>query len=161
MNELNYPKVKILEILDEASGFFVLCRLDKVTFKNTKWIEDNRIGYLKRGHEFFEGRWHKSGENWSFTLKNKTDGANIKKNEIFECMEGYYGERAELVLSSLRWEEKVWDNKKSHDHCDICWEAIGGDGSYMKSSTNYSVCLNCYRTFVQTKNIDFVEKWTK
>ena len=50
-----------------------------------------------------------------------------------------------------------WD----HEHCEICWESIGGGGDQPKGYVNEDdqwVCLRCYENFIARRSLNFVEQ---
>jgi len=155
------PRALVLDVRTETNGVSVLCQIDKMTFKNEKWIDDKYLGYLKHGERLISGRWRNSGGEWSFLLKDGEDGRLIEKDQVFECLDGYYGERAELVLKNLSWEARTLSAEKDHGHCDICWETIDAHKSHMRSNENDSICIGCFELYVKPKNLAFIQEWAK
>jgi hypothetical protein len=114
-----------------------------------------------------------------FTLDNANETALFQIDSEHEYLDGYWGERAELVFDTKRhWlqtefapcdavrhlahgkTEAVtggWD----HEHCEICWESISQFDEQKcgyKDQNNNWVCEKCFHSFVEPKKIDFINE---
>jgi len=146
------------------------------------WVGEGHIAYLYLNEDrFIEGKFRsvdESSKRVSFAIKNPDYIPEVKPGESIPYFDGYWGERAIIVLDhSLEWNETsfkvrdavfhykdgttkvepdVWD----HEHCAICWATISENDNqrYMKSSQDDYVCLNCFRNYVEPKNIDFIQE---
>lgn len=122
-----------------------------------KWIGDHHVACLitDAGH-FSWGRWHdidQSSRQSRFAPDNPAELAKLQVGRSYPLLDGYWGERAELVLNvALVWREReyaaqdaVWCERSrtlrpysgevpeggtlikggwDHEHCEICWETI-------------------------------------
>jgi len=112
----------------------------------------------------------------SFIPESPVERGRIQSKKTYPYLDGYWGERVQLVFdNSLRWArvdfkprdaiahrrdgskelvKEGWD----HEHCDICWATISlhENTSYMKSSDNDKVCLECFEKYVEKQCIDFI-----
>lgn len=125
-----------------------------------RWIGENWIGYIGReGEPPTRGRWFAEDGGWRFLSEN-AGASGYTAGESLTIYEGYWGERAYMVLTPLTWMEQHYVAKKEgdHDHCDICWATIfPDDPEYFKSSEEDVVCPACYENFVLPRSLDFIE----
>jgi len=76
----------------------------------------------------------------------------------FDVLDGYWGDRAALVLDScLAWVPDEWTQADDHDHCAICWAHIyvTENRDHFASSTGKRVCAACY-DYVRSRSLDFI-----
>jgi len=125
-----------------------------------KWIGERWIGYIGReGEPPVEGRWFPEDGRWRFVSK-KLESLDFQRGQALQLYDGYWGERAYIVLAGLAWTEgrfvakKEWD----HDHCGICWATISPNApQYYRSSERDIVCPDCYKSFVLLRSLSFIE----
>jgi hypothetical protein len=97
-----------------------------------------------------------------FVCENEYDDSSfIAEERIYPYLDGYWGERAEIVLSPSRvWTKAQFEEKPNwdHDHCRICWETIDlrANTTYMRSSLQEEICITCYENYAQKKDLSFV-----
>ena len=156
-----FPIFRLTEAETSCAQPKLVGSLDSTRFGPETWVDDRYLGYLKRNEIFVPGRWHRVAGHWEFVLQNPSDVDRLVGVSEFEVLDGYWGERAELVLgTSIRWAEAVWpgDHGQEHDHCGICWATImdRDNREHYRASTGERVCMSCYREFVQRRNLGFI-----
>ena len=109
----------------DLDGRRLIGRVSSTTVAAETWVGDRRIGYLIDRSQVVRGRWHAQGDEWVFT-SDSADLARFAEHDECELIDSYWGERAELVLTteSSRWSERRWTREDDHDHCAICWANI-------------------------------------
>ena len=83
--------------------------------KDEKWVDDNRLGYLKDGGLMPYGRWHKDNDRWKF-LAQVEDASNaaLDVGREVTVFDGYWGERVGLVSNKgIEWKEMSYKSKGS------------------------------------------------
>lgn len=129
------------------------------TFGSHKWIDDGWIGYLRYGTRLVPGRWRAAGDAWQFTLRRAADLEALEGVSEVEALDGYWGERAELVLSEdLTWGPAEWRKAADHDHCAICWATISipENQHHFRASDGSRVCSACYHGYVRVRSLGFI-----
>ena len=158
---MDFPKAIIKNIQNNPDHVTLFCDVNKTTFKNQNWLGNNYCGYLMKNDKLISGRWHYSDINgWSFRTSD-IDASVIQREEILECIDGYYGERDELMLdTSLKWNraEFVTKGNWDHDHCGICWAKIDelnseSNKAHMISNKKDLVCLKCFDKYMKSKDV--------
>jgi len=100
-----------------------------------------------------------------------SDSSTLERGRAYPYLDGYWGERAELVYDAARvWvraefrprdsvrQGKVISGGWDHEHCRICWEKISESTQpfgYHDQDEDW-VCESCYEKYVTTKSIDFI-----
>jgi hypothetical protein len=124
------------------------------------WIGERWIGYIGRDEEApVEGRWFAEDERWRFTSENPK-AADFQVGQRLQLYDGYWGERAYIVLAPMAWTEAQFEAKKEwdHDHCGICWATICSEApTHFQSSERNVVCPNCYEKYVQLRSLSFIQ----
>jgi hypothetical protein len=124
------------------------------------WIGDKHWGYLKRGDLLVRGRWHAASDHWEFVLEQGADINLLEGATEVEVLNGYWGERAQLVLAtSLSWQSDVWLDEADHDHCAICWATINvfTHREHFRASSGERICACCYGDYVKRRSLAFIE----
>lgn len=123
------------------------------------WVGDSWIGYVGLdGAPPVKGRWLSIGNQWKF-ITDERSAADFHLYEPLQVYDGYWGERAFIVLASLTWRRETFLAKKEwdHEHCSICWETIASHSpEYFLSNERDAVCPECYRRYVLTRSLDFI-----
>lgn len=146
------------------------------------WVGEGHLAYLYLGDDqLVEGKFRNVNQptkSVSFAFKDPDSVLEIKPGESIPYIDGYWGERALIVLDrSLDWQEctfgprdaiKTFHNGRTeeipggwdHEHCAICWATISQKENqvFMKSSQDDCVCLDCFRNHVEPRSIDFIEE---
>ena len=137
-------------------------------------------GDLHIGEAIIEGRWTRRADLWIFQpvrrVISEREGTvevmpspeslpPLGSNREFDVWDGYWGERAELVLDrTLKWEARHWtaEDQEAHDHrhCIFCWANIDGHVDAENCfqdffDCGYPACPPCYRRFVEPRSLDF------
>jgi hypothetical protein len=84
----------------DAGG--VVGTVTRTTHGRESWIGDGAVGYLKIGSRMVEGRWHARGASWEFVPDAPDLMEVVLAHPESEAFDGYWGERAELVLDETR-----------------------------------------------------------
>ncbi len=130
------------------------------TYGSEMWVGDGQIGYLMADDKLVFGRWHKRGDSWAFI----PDGSGVIEillpDTDWVVLDGYWGERAELVLGSAsKWQKSLYEDS-GHDHCAICWQTLGQGGqpeAYVSEDATW-ICCRCYDSFVLPRSLDFIPR---
>lgn len=89
--------------IGEASA--VVGAVTRTTHGGESWVKDGGFGFLKIGAKLVAGGWRDHGERWEFAPEDAGCVASILAHHECEVLDGYWGERAELVMDeTLRWE---------------------------------------------------------
>ena len=156
---LTFPIFRVARVDTEAGAPHLIGSLTATNFGRETWVDDEYIGYLRRGATCIRGRWRKLTDLWEFTLADPHTIPPFHAEEEVEVFDGYWGERAQLVLSeSTSWSPATWRQSEDHDHCAICWATISAheNRSHVESSDGVRVCPACYRNYVQVRSLAFI-----
>lgn len=138
----------------------VLGALTATTYGNETWVGDGQIGCLMTDGQFIFGRWHKREDSWAF-IPNDPDVIEILRPDTeWTVLDGYWGERAELVFDANRKWQKALYQKSDHDHCAICWQTIGEGGEaegYLSENETW-ICSGCYESCVRSRSLNFIPR---
>jgi hypothetical protein len=154
-----FPTFRITSSAGPASGPRLLGVVSSTQWGGGTWIADGYLGYLKHGSTLVLGRWHRRDEHWEFVPERPEHLTPVSRVAEFEVLDGYWGERAELVLDrALAWTHDEWSIEGDHDHCAICWAAISttANRGHFVSSGRKRVCEPCYREYVSARALGFV-----
>jgi hypothetical protein len=78
----------------------------RTTHGREDWVGDGWIGFLKAGPRLIAGRWHRRGDLWEFAPEDADDLNLISAQPKWEVLDGYWGERAGIVLDQTRrWDK--------------------------------------------------------
>ena len=155
-----FPKFSINKVFKIEEKVELVGTVSSDSFKNEKWIEDKWLGFLRKNNLFIYGRWHKQDENWKFVIKPEdTLGINFFEGEELDAIDGYWGERVELIFDeNICWKEANYKAQNDHNHCFFCWATISEveNKKYMLANERIGVCMSCYENYVIPKNLDFI-----
>jgi len=152
------PRFRVRKI--EHNPLRLIGELSSTQYESQTWVQARWIGDLRVGNRFVTGRWSEAGSSWAFAPEDPSALDTIGNVRDFEVFEGYWGERAELVLNeTLSWRESTWTDPNDHDHCRICWATINSEENacHFAASPALRVCSACHSSYVQPCNIDFSE----
>lgn len=154
-----FPVFRIIAGAEPASASGLLGVVSSTQLGGETWVGDGCLGYLKCGNSLVLGRWHRRGERWEFVPGRLEHLAPLRGVTEFEVLDGYWGERAELVLDrALAWTHDEWSTEGDHDHCAVCWAAISRteNRGHFVSSSRQRICEPCHRDYVSTRSLGFV-----
>ena len=154
MSEL--PHFRVLKV--EQGPLRLIGDLSSTRYGSETWVQSGWLGDLRIGSRFLRGRWSEAGACWAFSPEDQNALETVAEVRDFHVFDGYWGERAELVLDeSLNWRDAIWSNPDDHDHCRICWGTISSEEntSHFAASAQVRVCPTCHSSYVQPRNIDF------
>ena len=163
---MDFPKAIIKDIKRVEGTDIISCRLDSTAYKfphkEQKWVDDDWLGFLLKDNVLFYGRWHKTENDvWDFVLLKQYDINLFQCGEVLDILDGYYGERAEIVLDKTRtWKQELYTNQENHDHCNVCWATIDtkSEKNFMKSDKNDVVCMKCFKEYVKINSLNFIHE---
>jgi hypothetical protein len=145
----------------EVPAVGVLGSVTQTTQGRENWVGEGWIGYLRSDSKLICGRWHHRGHLWEFTPDDSKEIEAIWARAEWEVLDGYWGERAKLVLDESRlWLKTslefsaavrlsqpadVWHTKATetdmdenrveghwdHEHCAICCQKLGHGGEHV------------------------------
>jgi hypothetical protein len=168
-----------------TSGTDVLGSVTRTTQGRENWVSDGCVGFLKAGAHLIYGRWHRRVGFWLFAPVSPHQVDDILARSEWEILDGYWGERAQIVLDEAsRWHkthfqasdaigaagvmrreatDDDWDSEMikhgwDHEHCAICWEKLGRSGQlegYLSTQSVW-VCEQCYVNFVEPRSLEFI-----
>ena len=152
---ISFPTFNVIERrTDELVGSVSSTKLGGET-----WVADRYLGFLKHGDSLFPGRWHCAGENWRFALDKSQVNEALPVSEEFQILDGYWGERVELVLNRrIIWRADHWTLPDNHDHCAICSAtiAVAENQNHFVATTRERVCRSCYEAYVSERALNFI-----
>jgi len=171
MNIDDLPKFRVETVSQEDIQTVIVGKVNR-----WKWIGEKHYAYLVLNKNILiEGRFRNVDEKTfkaTFIPESPVEREKIQPKKTYPYLDGYWGERVQLVLdNSLSWTKADFTisrrrdgSKKSikegwdHEHCDICWATISlhENISYMKSSNDDIVCLECFEKYVEKQCIDFI-----
>lgn len=169
--KLRLPTLRILEINSEQLTF---------SYQEHPWIGERHWAYLMPTYgTVLAGRFKHLDPKTrigQFILASSLHDIPIEPGTDYKFLDGYWGERAEIVFGTFDWQFKEivsrdasfhsndgitkeisggWD----HEHCSICWESMGPDLSQTHGYVNQLndiVCQSCYQSFIVPKSLDFI-----
>ncbi|TMA33075.1 MAG: hypothetical protein E6J87_11175 [Deltaproteobacteria bacterium] len=150
------PRFRVHRI--EEDPLRLVGEVSATEYQSETWIHAGWLGDLRVGNHFIAGRWSEAGTSWAFAPEDPHARDKIGEARDFEVFEGYWGERASLVLDeSLDWHGSSWSDPIDHDHCRICWATINSqeNAQHFAASENLRVCPRCHSSYVQRRSIDF------
>ncbi|MBK8186030.1 MAG: hypothetical protein IPK77_01525 [Cellvibrio sp.] len=156
-----YPKFTITDVNFPGS---VVGSLDRLNQGEENWVGDNFVGFLYKDSTLSFGRWFKEGTKWRFTFdKNEMLNTIFVIGETIDCLDGYWGERVELVVSGkFNWKCENYKGKENwdHDHCEICWATISEieNAVHYCSEGKHPICKECYDKHVSIRDLSFLPK---
>jgi hypothetical protein len=138
----------------------VLGSVTATTYGRETWVGDGHIGYLMAAGKFIVGRWHTQGDSWGFIPGDSGLIEILRPNTEWIILDGYWGERAELILDANRQWQKATYEGSDHNHCAICWETLGKDGQedgYVSQDARW-ICSRCYESYVHPRSLEFIPR---
>lgn len=131
-------------------------------YRGQVWLGEKWIGYVGRvGEAPIKGRWFPAGSQWKFVSEDR-QALTLKTEEELCLFDGYWGERAFIVLAPITWkkEEFVPTKQWDHEHCGICWATIAPTSSttFFRSGERDIVCPDCYQRYVTARSLPFIEE---
>lgn len=166
------PRLRVTALIPEGLS---------ISFQKPQWIGDRWITCIMLSpNKFIWGRFteiNTGNKTGKVILENKQEVSFLQAGAEYEYLDGYWGERAELVFdTSLIWEKTEfiprdavrhladgrtedvpggWD----HEHCIICQESISQVDKQKygyKDQKNNWLCERCFNSYVVPKKIDFI-----
>jgi hypothetical protein len=132
-----------------------------------RWIGERFIAYLEAGPGIWiEGHFRDiegRGRRATLVLPDRDPAGELAVGRAYPYLDGYWGERAVLVLDESRiWREvefaprRPWD----HDHCRVCWAVISDRENtlHRACASGEAVCPRCHDRYVVRRSLDFVER---
>ena len=99
-----FPRYHIIR----ADANEVFGSVTATTHGSETWVGDERLGYLMGESKFIFGRWHKRGDSWGFVPHDTSVIEMLRPDTEWGILDGYWGERAELVLdANCKWQKAV------------------------------------------------------
>ena len=140
-----------------ADAVAVLGVVSSTRHGHETWVGDGWVGYLTDGASLIPGRWSGRAERWSFAPDSSEHLDAIRGRREWSVLDGYWGERAALVLDRHRqWLRARFEPRDAvqfegnggvrlpeaaageegaaitggwdHEHCAICWQTLGPSG---------------------------------
>lgn len=140
---------------DEAFG-----SVTATTYGREIWVADGYIGSLMADEKLVFGRWNSRGDSWAFIPDDSGVIEILRPDTEWVVLDGYWGERAQLVLDANRQWQKGSYQGSDHNHCAICWETLGQGGQqdgYISQDTTW-ICSRCYQSYVQPRSLKFIPR---
>jgi hypothetical protein len=150
------PRFRVREI--DHDPFRLIGDLTSTHYEARAWVQAGWLGDLRVGSRFVTGRWSEVGSSWAFTPDDPSAPETIADEREFDVFDGYWGERAALVLDeALIWRESAWADLDDHDHCQICSSTIDSreNARHFAASSTLRVCSGCHSAYVEPRSIDF------
>lgn len=96
-----FPVFRVREAVPNQ-GRGAVGTVTETTPRRENWIGDNWIGFLKSDAKLIAGRWHRRGDLWEFAPEDANNLDVVLEQPEWEVLDGYWGERAEIVLDPTR-----------------------------------------------------------
>ena len=97
----------------DFDGLRLYGQLDSTSHGDGTELKSGHVCYLRFGTRVIFGALETEGDGWAFTLKpdpaieNPAFPDGVELHREFEVWDGYYGQRAAIVLDgSLKWEHR-------------------------------------------------------
>jgi hypothetical protein len=152
-----FPKFSVQRV--EHSPPALVGQLSSTAFESETWVRDGAIGVLRSGATFISGRWQSTEAAWLFAPDNATALHGLRPPCEFDVFDGYWGERAELVLDqTLIWQAAIWLDAADHDHCRVCWNSISAteNSAHFVAAAHLRVCAECHAAYVRGRSLSFI-----
>jgi len=153
-----------------------------LSFNEPKWINERWIAYLMPQYgTLIEGRFVSvdlEAKTCRFIPKNKQTISTLSPDTDCEYIDGYWGDRADLVFSQTEgWKRteffprdsvahypdgstKVMPGGWDHEHCEICMGTISQHTSHQhfgyRNPADDWVCEHCFQSFIEPKKLGFI-----
>src|SRR5262249_21202668 len=106
---ITLPIFRLVEY--ESGGARLTGTITQTTIGKENWVRDRCIGYLKAGGKLICGRWQQKALLWMFIPDNSHDIASLSPRQEWEVLDGYWGQRAEIVLNErLEWQKNTFES---------------------------------------------------
>ncbi len=157
-----YPNFEIKNIKTTNDITSLVGVIDRTKQGDETWVADGAIGALLQDRRVAFGRWHKDNELWSFQFdKDEKDKLNLTVGGHLAVLDGYWGERTELVFDDLiNWVLVNFkpSKKSDHEHCSILWETISDNENtaFYLGNARHAVCKDCFQKYIAKKDISFI-----
>jgi hypothetical protein len=92
---VEYPKFRVVEIQEGGEH------------SHETWKADGWLGFLFRDGKVISGRWRTHGQYWMFVLESPQGLDLFRREAQWDALDGYRGERAEIVLDTSRQWRKM------------------------------------------------------
>src|SRR5258707_171182 len=156
---MSFPTFDVTEQRMDDGKAVLLGSVSSTEAAGNTWVADRYLGYLKHGDSMVYGRWHSADDIWKFVVDKSQNTSALADANEFEILDGYWGERAELVLNrGITWRPDRWTKTDDHDHCGICWAtiAVTQNENHFLATTGQRVCASCYQAYVRPRALDFI-----
>ena len=90
------PRFQVRRIEDDPVR--LIGTLSATRYGSQTWVQSGWHGDLRVGNRLVTGRWSQADSEWAFTPESPSALETIGAAREFPVFEGYWGERAELVL---------------------------------------------------------------
>jgi hypothetical protein len=161
VNDLSrYPSFSVLDVQGTGRNLALVGTVDSTSYGRETWVGDRHLGYLFRKRPVLYGRWHSLEGGWKFSVSQILDSLVVpRKGDVIDVLDGYWGERAELVLDdAIEWKEGRYEKPEDHTHCIICWKAISAEQNshFMFGDRNTEMCMECFGSYVIPRSLGFI-----
>ncbi len=148
-----FPEFAFLDV-DPLEPNAVLGTVTTLSHGRETWVRDGWIGYLFSGTTFVRGRWHSRGDQWAFGPDRPDHFEALCRRGLWAVLDGYWGERAELVMDPTReWEKARFESKDAVEFWGpngICWrqatQAVSPGAKIISNGWDHEHCAICSRT---------------
>jgi hypothetical protein len=157
-----FPKFRIIEI-QEGDEVALLGSITTTEYGNQTWIKDGWSGCLVLEGMAIYGNWRAHGKQWTFIPENRQTLDLFKRGAQWEVIDGYWGERAEIVLDMSRQWRKVRfepsDAAEFRGAKDRWWtKAPGpkpGEGELIKGGWDHEHCAIQWETIDERQPVAY------
>lgn len=100
---VEYPRFRVVAIQEEDE-VTLFGSLTTTEYGPQTWIGDGWLGFLHREGVLIPGTWRPHGDQWALVIEKRQDLDLCRTQGQWDVLEGYWGERAEIVLDlSRQW----------------------------------------------------------
>ena len=135
-------------------------------FDKTPLIKENNLGYLVDGSRFVYGRFIKFNENDLTTIfESENDTIILSEQKAYSVLDGYWGQRAELVFDENRKWNKIYFKPTDADKFKIngmtAWQEVGQElpegaefFGKIKDGWDHEHCFICWEKISEFEKVN-------
>jgi len=150
---VEYPRFRVVETQEEDE-VTLLGSVTTTEYGRQTWIGDGWLGFLLRDGKVIPGRWRAHGQQWAFVLERRQDIDSFRCEAQWDVLDGYWGERAEIVLDTSRqWRKRRFELsdavefRSEKGRWRVRWDGTEpGEGKLIKGGWDHEHCAIRWET---------------
>jgi hypothetical protein len=160
---MSYPILRVVKIHNLQGEIKVIGKFNFLKGVNEGFCYlQGDDGKFIHGKIISLSKWFKKA---TFIVAKEFSSTTPKEGCSYKYFDGYWGERAEIVLNeNYKWSKKQYKQRGNwdHDHCSINWETIDENTNpvYYENNVSDMICENCYKKYIVKRDISFIPEQT-